>query len=142
MTCFHNAGTAVIGCKGPFKWTNEMQLSFDAMKALIAHDVMLHYPNHSKPFHMYTDTSNLQLGAVTMQDDPPVAFYSRKLSTAQWNYITSEKELLSIVETLREFKPMLFGCKELHIHTDHHNLTHTNLNSERMLCWHLFLEEF
>ena len=44
------------------------------------------------------DTSKLQLGAVISQDDKPIACYSRKLNSAKVNYITIERQLLSIVE--------------------------------------------
>eukprot|EP00957_Ditylum_brightwellii_P090637 6903245-Ditylum_brightwellii.AAC.1 len=42
----------------------------------------------------------------------PLAFYSRKLNPAQLNYTPTERELLSIVETLNEFKNILFGTQD------------------------------
>jgi hypothetical protein len=44
---------------------------------------ILCYPDFNKPFHLYTDASDHQLGPVIMQDKKPIAFYSRKLNTAQ-----------------------------------------------------------
>ena len=56
-------------------------------------ETTLAYPDFTKPFHIYTDASNTQLGGVIMQDDKPLAFYSRKLNNAQKNYTTGEQEL-------------------------------------------------
>ncbi len=113
----------------PFIWSPEMQKAFDQMKALMAAEVLCAYPNHNKPFHIFTDASNYIVGACIMQDDISVAYYSKKLISAQMNYARIDKELLCVIRTLREFHSMLLGA-ELHIHTDHKNILNVGDSSE------------
>jgi RNase H-like domain found in reverse transcriptase len=74
--------TTLVGGKGPLKWTAECQQAFTQMKAVMAQDAFLRNPDHNKPFHIYCDASDLQSGAVIMQENAPVAFYSCKLNSA------------------------------------------------------------
>ena len=93
----------------PWNWTQECEESFQAMKKIIAKETLLAFPDFTKPFHIHTDASKVQLGACSSQEGKPIAFYSRKLLPAQTRYTTTERELLSIVETLKEFRSILLG---------------------------------
>jgi hypothetical protein len=92
----------------------------------MSRETVLSFPDFSKPFHIYADAIDYQLGSVIMQDGKPSAFYSRKLNNAQRNYTTGEQELLTMVETLKEFKNILLGQRTI-IHTYHKNLLYKSI---------------
>ncbi len=89
--------------KAPIKWTDEMQKAFDKMRLLMAANALAAYPDHNKQFNIYTDASDFQLGACIIQEGRLVAYFLQKLTKSQQNYTTMEKEMLSIVATLKEF---------------------------------------
>ena len=124
-----------------WKWTPLHAASFKKMKKVICAETLLAYPNFNEEFVIHTDASHTQLGAVIAQRGRPIAFYSRKLKPEQTRYTTTERELLSIVETLKEFRNILLGQKIV-VHTDHKNLTCKNFNTERVMRWRLILEEY
>ena len=111
------------------------------MKRIMARETLLAYPDFNKEFHIYTDASKVQLGAVIVQDGRPIAFFSRKLNPAQTRYTVTERELLSIVEVLKEFRNILLG-QQIIVHTDHENLTYKQQNSDRVMRWRLYIEEY
>jgi RNase H-like domain found in reverse transcriptase len=55
--------TELMGKKA-FVWEDKHQQAFEQMKALIATDMLLAYPNHNKLFDIKTDASDYQLGAI------------------------------------------------------------------------------
>ena len=82
--------------KVPWYWDEVHQKAFNDVKAMIAKDAALAYPDYSKEFEIYTDASSRQMGAVITQQNRPIAFFSRKLSTMQQKYSVTEIKLLAM----------------------------------------------
>ena len=88
----------------PFSWSEENVRVFKSMKALMTHECINKHPDYTKPFEIYTDASDYQLGAAKIQDGSPIAYWSKKLTNTQRNYTTTKKELLAIVMCLKEYR--------------------------------------
>jgi hypothetical protein len=142
--CSQTKSTKAKGTKKvPWHWDEAHQRAFNQVKATITKDVVLAYPDYSKVIEIYTDASSKQLGAVITQDNRPIAFFSRKLSDTQRKYSVTKIELLAIVETLKEFRGMLWG-QNIKVFTDHTNLMRDalGLTLDRVYRWRLLLEEY
>ena len=70
-------------------------------------DCLNAYPDYNKPFEIYTNVSDYQLGAAIIQDKQPIAYWSRLLQTTRMKYTTTEKELLAIILCLKEYEKIL-----------------------------------
>ncbi len=70
-------------------------------------------------------------------------FFSWKLSDTHRKCSVTKIELLAIVETLKEFKGMLWG-QNMNVFTDHANLMRDalGLTSDRVYQWRLLLEDY
>ena len=71
--------------------------------------MILTYPTCKELVEIYADASTRQLGTVLTQNGKPLAFFMRKLNSAQQKYYITELKLLSIVERLKDFKSIPWG---------------------------------
>jgi RNase H-like domain found in reverse transcriptase len=110
--------TSLTSSNVKFEWLTSHQQASDKIKKVIETEVLLAYPDLDKPFHIYTDASDHQLGAVIMQDEKPISLYSRKRNAAQRRYTSTELELLSTIKTCKEYIKILLGYP-ITVYTDH-----------------------
>jgi len=116
-----------------WKWEPQHQKAFAMAKRIIAKETLLAYPNFNEPFQIHTDASHCQLGAVVLQEGKLIAFHSRELNPVQTRCTTTERELLSVVETLKECRNMLLG-QQIEVFTDHKNLQCANISTRNESC--------
>ena len=104
-------------------WNDALDISFKELKRKVSSETLLSYPYWKLPFTVYTDASDKQLISVIRQNNKPIAFFSKKLSKPHRNYTTTYKELLAIVECLKQFREILFGY-EINVFSYHKNLVY------------------
>ena len=107
--------------KSLYNWTDECQSVFEQLKEALINDVVLAHPDMTKPFVIFTDASNLGVGAVLVQDGRPVWFASRTLNPLKHKYDTREKEAIGIRFGLKKFKPYFYP-NTVTVFNDHGNL--------------------
>ena len=87
-----------------FVWTPECQSSFQTLNTLLSTAPVLAYI-------LGTDASNHGIGAVLSQVEDgaehPVAYASKTLTKAERNYCATRKELLAVVEFVKQFRQYL-----------------------------------
>ena len=79
--------------------------------------------NIPKQVTLHTDTSHDQLGGVISENGKPIAFFNRKFDKVQIKYTTTEKEILSLTETMKEYGTLLSG-HAIDIHMDNKSLVY------------------
>jgi hypothetical protein len=130
--------TSLLSIKRKFVWTAVHQHAFECLKAVNTKEVLLSFPDYSKPFHLYTDASDYQIGAVLTQDNQPIAFFSWKLTDTQRKYGVGTKEMLNI-ERIPHY-PLRISRDHSH---DHKNLAYDKtITTLQIFRWRLAIEEF
>ena len=124
--------TALLHKDQKFEWSEEAQQAFNILKEWLTTTPVLLLPDPTKPFTVTTDASDYAIGAVLTQDqgkgEQPVAYESRKLSSAEQNYAIHEKELLAIIHAIRNWRMYLEG-QQFTVVTDHASLEYIKTQS-------------
>ncbi|XP_073302650.1 uncharacterized protein [Primulina huaijiensis] len=131
-----------------FEWTQKCENAFKKIINLLITSPILQPPDWSLPFELMCDASDYAIGAVLGQrkEGKPYAIYyaSRTLNSAQINYSTTEKELLSVVFALDKFRSYLIGSTTI-VYTDHSAVKYLSNKQDakpRLIRWILLLQEF
>ena len=66
--------------KNGFQWSNQAATAFEHLKAAMTQAPVLALSNFSKTFIVEADASRSGLGVVLMQENQPIAFYSKAIS--------------------------------------------------------------
>lgn len=132
-----------------FKWTEECQASFEALKTCLVQAPVLARADVSQPFIVTTDASQTHVGGVLSQiqedgSDRPIGYFSKKLKPPESRYSTTDREALAIILTCRHFHHYLWGTK-FTIYTDHRPLTSIfkkKTKSQRVQRWTWEMKEY
>lgn len=116
---------SVIG-KNKFRWEEDQQRAFIALKQALTSPPVLALPNHKDEYILDVDASDLGIGAELLQlqdgNEKVIAYGSFALSKEQRRYCATRKELLAIVRFTRLYRHYLLG-RPFTVRTDHSSLT-------------------
>ena len=102
----------------PFKWTDECQRAFQSLVDELTSEPLVQPYTLDKEVTLTTDASEKNIGAVLTQNDHPVIFISRNLTSAEQKYSNIEREALAVVFAVTRLRQFLLGRK-FTLKTDH-----------------------
>ena len=101
-----------------WSWSTEQEKAFGSVKQAVTSAPILRYFNSSEPFEGQGDASANGIGFVLMQNDQPVSYLTRALTTSERNYSQIEKELLAQVFGVERHHQYVYGQKVM-LWSDH-----------------------
>ncbi|KAF8747087.1 hypothetical protein RHS02_00394, partial [Rhizoctonia solani] len=137
--------------ESPWSWGTTEEVAFQELKALVTRSPVLIHSNPKLPYYLETDASGVAMGAILSQQGPdnrlhPIAYMSKSFSGAEANYDTHNKELLSIIKALEEWRIFLEATeKPIQVFTDHRNLEYwmqARTFNQGHSQWRIFLSNF
>jgi len=131
-----------------FVWTRECQEAFEELKQRLISGPILALSVNEGTYIRDTDASVVGYGAVLSQqqaqEERVIAYASRTMGRAEQKYETTRKELLAVVNGLKQFRQYLLG-RHFIIRTDHAALSWLRRTAEPMpqlARWLTFIEQF
>ena len=132
-----------------FNWTNECETAFQTLKTQLATGPVLAFPTVHGQFVLYTDASDIGVGAVLAQRDANgeekvISYASKGFSSSEKNWAVTEKEAFAVVWALQYFHAYVYGVKII-VYSDHkalnwlRNMKHP---SGKLARWILKLEQY
>ena len=132
-------------------WTSVCEQAFQTLKDKLVAQPILQLPNPKKTYILRTDASHIGIAATLLQssgeEEPilcPVAYASRKLSTAEKNYSTVEQECLALVWGIQKFQFYLYG-RHFVIQSDNQPMLYLATASQmnaKLMRWSLLLQQY
>ncbi|GJX45785.1 ty3-gypsy retrotransposon protein [Tanacetum coccineum] len=107
--------------KNGFKWGVHEATAFEKLKQQLCTTPILSLPNFEQIFVVEADASDTGIGAVLLQNNHPISYFSRKLGPRMRIAATYQKELFAIVEAVYKWRQYLVGRRFI-IRTDHQSL--------------------
>jgi hypothetical protein len=107
--------------KDGFSWSEKAAATFAALKDAVTSAPVLAMPDFSKPFVVECDASSHGFGAVMVQDDHPITFFSWAIAPRHQALAAYKRELIGLVMAVRHWRPYLWGHRFV-VKTDHYNL--------------------
>nr|GFA01000.1 reverse transcriptase domain-containing protein [Tanacetum cinerariifolium] len=132
----------------PFVFFEDCIQAFQTLKKKLTKAPILIAPNWDLPFELMCDASDFAIGEVLGQRHEkhfqPIHYASKTLTDAEYNYTTTEKEMLAVVYAFEKFRSYLIMNKCI-VHTNHSTLKYLITKKDakaRLLRWVLLLQEF
>jgi dUTPase len=112
--------------KAPYKFDEACQKAFETIKRVLTSFPLLAYANPQKPYRLYSDSSNVQMGYVLTQQDEEgiehvIEYGSKLLDKVQQNYSTTEREMQAAHWAIKSCRPFILGS-EFEVLVDHKSL--------------------
>ena len=84
-------------------------MAFEQLKKAIVTAPVLRLPDFCQPFEIECDASFKGIGAVLMQNQHPIAYFSKALSERNLAKSTYEQEIIALALAVQHWRPYLLG---------------------------------